>query len=145
MTNSTQKYKLNNLLEPELSYKIQGIFFDVFNKYGNTFKEAIYQKVLEEEFAKHDISFVSQKPITIYSLETGKRIGTYTPDFIIAERIIIEIKAQPQLFRNDEIQLVSYLKASKYEIGYIVNFGNRNLEFKRRIYTNDRKPIRVLV
>ena len=145
MTNPTQIHKLDSLLEPELSYKIQGIFFDVFNKYGNVFKETIYQKVLEEELIKQGVSFVSQKPITIYSLESGKRIGTYTPDFVIDDKIIIEIKAQPQLYRNDEIQLVSYLKASKYEIGYIVNFGSKNLEFRRRIYTNDRKPIRVLV
>jgi len=145
MTNSTQIHKLENLLEPELSYKIQGAFFTVYNKYGNTFKETIYQKALEEEFLKQKMLFVSQKPITIYSLETGKRIGIYTPDFIANDKIIIEIKAQPYLSKSSEIQLVSYLKASKYEIGYIVNFGSKNLEFRRRIYTNNRKPIRVLV
>jgi len=135
----------SKLLEPDLSYKIQGVFFEVYNKYGNSYKESIYQKVLEEEFAKQGISFVSQKPISIYSLETGKKIGNYTPDFTIGDKIIVEIKAQPFLPKNSEIQLISYLKASKYEIGYLVNFGGNKLEFKRRIYTNNRKPRQIFV
>ncbi len=137
MVDIEQKQKL---LEPNLSYDVQGTFFEVYNKYKNSYKESIYQKVLEEEFTKRGVPFVSQKSISIYSLETGKRIGSYTPDFIIGDKIIIEIKAQPFLPKSSEIQLLSYLKASNYEIGYLVNFGANKLEFKRRIYTNNRKP-----
>ena len=142
MTNLQETQKL---LEPKLSYDIQGAFFEVYNKYRNSYKESIYQKALEEEFTKRKIPFASQGSIPIYSLESGKKFGSYTPDFVINEKILIEIKAQPYLPKAAEIQLVSYLKASKYEIGYLVNFGGNKLEFKRRIYTNNRKPHHILV
>jgi GxxExxY protein len=91
----TELNSKDKLLEKELSYQIQGVFFEVYNKYGNAYKESIYQKALEEEFAKSKIPFISQKSISIYSLESGKKIGSYVPDFVIDDKVIVEIKAQP--------------------------------------------------
>src|SRR3989344_2898150 len=112
-----------NLLEPELSYKVQGIFYDVSNKYGQGLKEQIYQKALAEEFTKHKILFEQQKRINIFSMDSGKLLGSYIPDFVIEDKIILEIKASVFTTKENINQQISYLKASAYEIGYLVNFG----------------------
>ncbi len=130
----------DGLLEKELSYKVRGCFYNVANKYGKGLKEIIYQKALEEELEKENLKFESQKRIDIYSLETGKKLGTYVPDILVEDKIIVEIKATSFTRVDDINQQRSYLKASKYEIGYLVNFCTQELEIKRSICTNDRKP-----
>jgi len=134
-----------SILEPELSYKTHGIIYDVANKYGIGLKERIYQKALEEEFEKNKISFKRQKRINIYSIESGKVLGVYIPDFIIEDRIILEIKASSFTTNQDINQQISYLKASTYEIGYLVNFNTNKLYIRRSIFTNDRKPFISLI
>ncbi len=129
-----------SLLEQELSYKIRGCIYNVANKYGKGLKEVIYQKALAEELQKAGLKFNEQERINIYSIETGKKLGTYVPDFVVEDKIIIEIKAANFTRQDDVNQQRSYLKASKYEIGYLVNFNTPKLEIKRSIYTNDRKP-----
>lgn len=132
-------------LEPELSYKIQGIFYNVTNKCGNGLKERIYQKALAEELTKNKILFEEQKRINIFSVDSGKVLGHYIPDFVIENKIIVEIKASTFTTKQDVNQQISYLKASIYEIGYLVNFGTSKLYVKRSIFTNDKKPFISLI
>lgn len=134
-----------DLLEAELSYKLQGAVFNVSNNYGAGFKEQLYQKALAEELEKQGIQFEQQKRITIYSLETAKPLGFYTPDFVINNKIVLEIKSTNFTTNQDINQQISYLKASNYEIGYLVNFGTPKLYMKRSIYTNNRKPFMALL
>ncbi|TSC95007.1 MAG: hypothetical protein CEN87_19 [Parcubacteria group bacterium Licking1014_1] len=134
-----------NLLEADLCYKIQGAIFNVVNKYGKGFKENIYQKALVEEFIKQNISFEQQKRINIYSLDTGKPLGVYIPDFIIDNKVVLEIKASNFTTKQDISQQRSYLRASTYEIGYLVNFNSSELDIQRSIYTNDRKPFMAIL
>lgn len=131
------------LLEEELSYRVRGSVYDTANKYGKGLKEIIYQKALAEEFDKNDIKYEQQKRINIYSLETGKQLGTYIPDFVVEDKIIVEIKASSFTRKEDISQQRSYLRASKYEIAFLVNFNTEKLEIKRSIYTNDKKPFLV--
>lgn len=146
MNESTQiTNNKSKLLEPELSYKIQGAVFNVTNKYGKGLKEKIYQKALAEEFIKQNLQFEQQKHITIYSLDTGKNLGVYVPDFVIEDKIVLEIKSSNFTVRQDINQQRSYLRASIYEIGYLVNFGTSKLDIRRSIYTNDRKPFVALL
>lgn len=141
MTNYNEsRIRNKDLLEPELCYKIQGAFYSVVNKYGRGLKEQIYQKALTEEFTERKLKFEQQKRITIYSLDTGKQLGSYMPDFIIEDIVIIEIKASNFVSQQDSRQQMSYLKASRYEIAYLVNFCTPELYIRRSIYTNDRKP-----
>jgi GxxExxY protein len=128
------------LLHGELCYEIQGCMYNVANKYGKGLKEIIYQKALEEELVIKSIPFESQKRINIYSVETGKVLGTYVPDLLVKNLVIIEIKATTFSTKQDEQQQLLYLRASKYEVGYLVNFSTPKLYIKRSIYTNDRKP-----
>ncbi len=127
-------------MEKELSYKIQGCIFAVANKYGKGLKEKIYQKALAEEFKKTGLRFEEQKRINIYSVETGKPIGVYVPDFVVDDKVIIELKATNFTSRQDIEQQRSYLRVSVYEIAYLVNFCTPKLDIRRSIYTNDRKP-----
>ena len=128
-----------NLLEPELSYKIRGMIYNVANKYGRGLKEQIYQKALIEELIKNKISFGQQKRINIFSIDSGKLLGFYIPDFMIENKIILEIKSSALTVKQNVNQQVSYLKASIYEIGYLVNFGTEKLNIRRSIFTNNRK------
>jgi len=136
----SQKDTNKKLLYPELSYKIQGCVYNVANKYGKGLKEVIYQKALAEELEKAVLKFKEQKRIDIYSVDSGNKLGTYIPDFLIEDKIVLELKASDFTTRNDLNQQLSYLKASVYEVGYLINFCTPKLEIKRSIYTNDRKP-----
>ena len=128
------------LLEEELTHKIRRCIYNVSNNYGKGLKEKIYEKVLAEEFDKAGIEYKRQKRINIYSLETGKYIGVYVPDFLIAGKVILELKATPFTTRQDINQQRSYLRVSIYEVALLVNFSTPKLEIHRSIYTNDRKP-----
>lgn len=127
-------------LEKELTYQIRGAIFTVANKYGSGLKEHIYQKALAEELESRNIPFKEQKRISIYSFNTGKNLGSYVPDFVINDKVVIELKSSRFTTREDIEQQRSYLRNSSYEIGYLVNFGTPKLDIRRSIFTNDRKP-----
>lgn len=127
----------NKLIYEELTYKIRGAIFNVFNKLGPAFKENIYQRALKEELSKNDLEFESEKILNIYYDE--KKVGTYKPDFIIEDKIIIELKALPFLGQLEKKQTWSYLKGSKYKLALLVNFGASKLQIERYIYDSIRK------
>lgn len=130
---------MGKLLHEKLCYEIRGAIFDVANKYGKGLKEIVYEKALAEQLKMKNIVFERQKKINIYSIDTGKVLGTYVPDIIVEDKIIIELKASSFTTKQDEEQQKSYLKASKFEVAYLVNFCTPQLYIKRLIYTNDRK------
>jgi GxxExxY protein len=129
----------NKILEKELCYKIVGAIMEVSKKYGTGFKEIIFQKALVEALERLGLKAEQQKRINIYSVDTGKVLGSYVPDLVVEDKIIIEIKATGFTIQQDVNQQRSYLKASKYEIAYLVNFGTPRLDIRRSIYTNNRK------
>ncbi len=138
------------LLYEELTYKIRGAFFNVYNKLGPGHKETIYQKALEEEFSNLNLNYEKEKSIEVLYNET--KIGIYKPDFIIENKIIIELKATPFIGKLEEKQTWHYLKGSNYRLALLVNFGGKKLQIKRLIYdiirenprTNPRKSAYVL-
>lgn len=121
----------DKVLYKEISYKIVGCFYKVYNTLGPGHKEDIYHKALEIEFKNKDISFISKKRMQI-SYE-GREIGIYQPDFIIEDKIIVEIKSVLTMPKVFEKQLYYYLKASGYRLGYLINFGLDKINIKRRI------------
>jgi GxxExxY protein len=128
------------LLYEKETFLIRSAILAVKRKYGSGFKETIFQKALAEEFSQKNIPYISQPQINIYSVDTGRKIGVYVPDFLVFNNIIVEIKSLPLDHRQSEVQLIQYLKATKYEIGILANFGKPFINIKRFIYTNDRKP-----
>jgi len=133
----------NQLLYKDLSYSIVGVAIEVRKNYGNGHKEILYHNALKEEFEIRNIKFEFEKQIKIFSPKPKKVIGVYKPDFVIEDKIILEIKALSEVPDKLQRQLYDYLKNSKYELGYFINFGSNKLDYKRIIYTNDRKNISV--
>jgi len=136
----TQTYTRTNadskLLYEDLTYKIRGIAFAVKKQLGLGHKEAVYQRALEEELGKNSIRFEKEKSIDI--IYSDKKIGTYRPDFIVDDKVIIELKALPFLGKNEEKQLWAYLKGSSYRLALIINFGGKDVEIKRLVYDTAR-------
>ncbi len=122
----------SKLLYPELSYRVRGAIFAVYKTLGPYHKESVYANALEEELAKQKISFKREVPINV--IYGQKKVGTYRPDFLIDNKIIVEIKADKKLPLNDERQLSYYLNGSPYRLGFLVNFGAQNgVDIRRRI------------
>jgi len=119
-------------LYKDLTYNIRGAIFNVYNKIGPGQKENVYAKALELELKRRDIKFEREKTIPVNYLE--EKIGVYKPDFVIEDKIILEVKALPFVGKIEERQLWNYLKSSNYKLALLVNFGNQKLDIKRVIY-----------
>lgn len=126
-----------DLLYKEESYQIQGACYWVWKELKNCFKESIVDNALAEELQKRGFKVDRQKRIIIYY--NDKKVGFYTPDIIVNNIILIELKRKPYLTKQDEQQFWYYLKATPYKVGYLINFGDSGLEIKRRVYDKARK------
>jgi len=136
---NTQNETQNNaeeFLYSELTYKIRGAIFSVRKKLGLGHKEQVYHSALEIEFKNTALQFESKRNISI--IYDGQRIGAYQPDFIIEDKILIELKALPEIGNPQIEQLWSYLKGCKYKLALLVNFGSGDLEIKRVVYDTAR-------
>jgi len=134
------------LLHKELSYQIQGAAIEVRKNFGPGHKESIYQMAFEEELKARGVKFEREKSTPVHSPKTGKVIGSYKPDFIVDDKIIVELKALDNPPRKLVDQLYDYLRNTRCELGYFINFSSPRLFMKRIIFTNDRKPwLKLLV
>ena len=127
---------MNELLHKELTNKIINCFYTVYNTLGFGFLEKVYENSLMIELQKQGLRAEKQKPIKVYYSE--HIVGEYFADIIVEDTIITELKAAEFLIEEHELQLINYLKATDKEIGLLLNFGKKP-EFKRKIFTNDRK------
>jgi GxxExxY protein len=117
----------------EKTYQIIGAAMEVHKELGSGFLEAVYQEALDLEFADKGIPYKAQPEIKInYKGKPLKK--KYEPDFICYDDVIVEIKALGKLSGNEHAQIINYLKASKIEVGLLINFGSQSLEYKRFIY-----------
>ena len=121
---------MTEIIFKEESYKIIGSCFEVYNELGPGYLEAVYQEALSVEFTKQNIPFVAQGEMNVFykGIELKKK---YYPDFRCFDIIILEIKAEENLSRVDESQLLNYLKGTKMPLGLLVNFGSDKLQYKR--------------
>ena len=122
-----------DFLYEDLSYKIRGCVFNVYNTLGFGHKENVYQAALEIEFEKLKINFEREKILPV--LYDGKKVGIYKPDFVIDDKIIVEMKAVPFMLKDYEAQLAYYLKGTNYKLGFLINFGGKKLDIRRRAWT----------
>jgi GxxExxY protein len=121
------------MLHEELTEKIIGSFFSVYNKLGYGFLEKVYENAMCIECRKEGLNVESQKHIQVYY--EGEQIGKYCADLVINDLVIIELKAARALDEDHEAQLLNYLRATDKEVGLLFNFG-RNPEFRRKIFHN---------
>lgn len=119
----------NNISKDELTYSIIGCAMKVHNTLGNGFQEVIYQRCLALELEKKHIKFARELEMPIYYEDT--EVGTRRADFVIQEKVLVEIKAVIKLEDVHLAQVLNYLQAYRIDIGLLINFGSNSLEYKR--------------
>ena len=119
-----EKYKYS-----ELTSKIIGCAMRVHSALGNGFQEVIYQRALAIEMTDSGLSFHREQEMPVYYKE--QQIGTRRVDFLIEDVIAVELKAVIQLLDVHLAQAINYLEAYNLEIGLLINFGAKSLDFKR--------------
>ena len=130
-----------NLLYGDLSYAIRGACFDLYKQFGGSFKESIINKSLVKALESKGLKVKTQEKINIFY--DDEKVGVYIPDLIIEDKILIELKVKPFLTKEDDRQFWHYLKCSEYKLGFLINFGSKQLQIKRRVYDKAREKIRV--
>ena len=122
------------MLEKE-GYEVMGAAFEVYNTLGCGFLEEVYQRSLEIEFGRRDISYQAQQGLALYYKDVLLN-KHYIPDLVAYNSIIIELKAVRDLTADHVAQIINYLKAGKMSVGYLINFGRHDkLEWKRVVFT----------
>ena len=113
----------------DITEKIIGCAMKVHRELGSGFQEYIYQRALEIELKKAQIKFLREYEMPIYY--QGEKIGMRIVDFFIDEKIMVELKAVTDLEDVHLAQALNYLEASGHEVGLLINFGAKSLQFKR--------------
>lgn len=120
------------LLYRDLTYKIRGALFKVYNELGPGFLEKIYKRAVIEELKKEKIPYATEKKAQIkYG---GKVIGWNKLDLVVYDKIVLEIKAVNTLEKFHKSQILAYLKSSGLKLGLLANFGAEKLTIKRFIH-----------
>ena len=120
-------------MRDERTYKIIGAAIEVHKALGCGFLEGVYQEALGREFKVQRIPNEPQPIIEIFY--KGQSLDKkYQPDFVCYNEVIVEIKAISSLTGVEEAQLINYLKATRLNVGLLINFGARSLEHKRFVY-----------
>ena len=118
-----------NLIHPELSYKVMGILFEVHNKLGTKYQEKHYQRAIETKLESADFTFRREKKVSVEF--EGRKLGNFYVDFIVENKIIVEIKTVA-VITNDMIrQVLRYLESTNLKLAIIVNFRHSPLECRR--------------
>lgn len=119
------------ILYKELSYAIVGAAMEVHRILGPGFLEAVYQAALAHELTLHGIRFEQLKrlPVTY----KGVSVGEYAADFVVEDKIILEIKAVSKLHPAHEAQAINYLTATGFRLAILLNFGAGSLQHKRLV------------
>ena len=126
----------NGLRHSELTDKIIGVFYDVYNELGHGFLESTYGEALAVALEESGVTAVREVPVPVWF--RGRKIGQYYADIIVEGLVLLELKASRTLEPAHEAQLLHYLRATEVEVGLLLNFGIRP-QFRRLLFDNERK------
>ncbi len=129
-----------SLKHHELTEKIIGVFYDVYNELGHGFLESVYEQALAIGLNQVGIGVERQVPVSVRF--RGHQIGDFRADLLADAKVLLELKAARTIDEAHEKQLLNYLRATNIEVGLLLNFGVKP-QFRRLVYENDRKKIRV--
>ena len=113
----------------ELTAKVIGCAMAVHSAMGNGFQEVVYQRALEIEMIDQRLSFAREQEMPIYY--KGRQIGSRRVDFLVENAVCVELRAISRLEDIHLAQAINYLEAYDLEVGLLINFGARSLDFKR--------------
>ena len=129
-----------SLVDEALTGVIKGCFYEVQNEVGLGLEEEAYHQGLIRSLTDKGLSFRSKEPVPVFY--RGRGVLTFEPDFLVEDRVVIEIKAMRESFaREHYVQLFSYFKATQRRVGFLVNFGQEWVVDERFIF--DEKPFRI--
>jgi len=114
----------------EITHKIIGCAYKVFNQLGFGFLEIVYKKAMIIELGKDGLRVEAEKPLKVYYDE--EVVGEFYVDLFVEDEIITELKSVKNLAKEHEVQLVNYLNGLNKEIGLLINFGPSGVEVKRK-------------
>ncbi|MCX6810530.1 MAG: GxxExxY protein [Candidatus Berkelbacteria bacterium] len=116
----------------ELSKKLIGLVFDTFNSLGSGYSERIYQNMFSEFLKDSGIKYVREKysQLIVYD----KRIGGHRVDFLIDDKIVVEMKCRNEIYPKDISQVLNYLKVNNVKLGLIFCFTIKGVKIKRLVY-----------
>lgn len=120
---------MGELVYPELSYKIIGIVYKIYNELGGGYQEKYYQEALKREFKKNGLGFIEQLKVELQY--DGDKIGRYFLDFVIEHKIVIELKVTPKFSQRDIMQVLGYLKQGGLNLGILISMNRNGVIFKR--------------
>lgn len=120
---------MSNLIYPKLSYRIVGSIFETYNHLGYGHRERVYQKALAEELKNNSISFKREIYFPIYYKD--KLVSKYFFDFLVEEKIILELKVSKDFYQNDINQVLAYLKTENYRLGILGIFTFNGVKIRR--------------
>ena len=136
-------YENEKLLHGDITGRIIGAAMEVHKELGPGFFESVYEESLAYEFELQNIYFEKQKTIDVYY--KTKAVKQFVCDFLVDNKIVVELKAIKAMGEIEKLQVVNYWKAGSFEVGLLINFGCKSLEYKRLINTknnlcNSRNP-----
>jgi GxxExxY protein len=117
------------IIHKDLSYKIIGILYEVYNNLGPGYQEKYYQNAIKMAFERAGIPFLEQVRADLDF--KGRFIGRYYIDFVVDHKIVLEIKVSSNFSRRDIRQVIGYLKKSGLELGILASFAGESLKYKR--------------
>jgi GxxExxY protein len=130
---------LPGLRRSELTDKIIGVFYDVYNELGYGFLESTYAEAMV--IALQDAGLQVAREVTVPVWFRGRKAGQYFADLLVEGTILLELKTARNIDSANEAQLLHYLRATQIEVGLLLNFGMRP-QFRRLLFDNERKQIR---
>jgi GxxExxY protein len=115
-----------------LTYKVIGCAMATHRTLGPGYREDTYQRDLEARFTEAGLAFEPQKLLEVYDSQHGQElIGYYVPDFVVAQLVVVEIKALNGLDNSHLAQVIAYLAITGCPVGLLLNFGARSLQWRR--------------
>ncbi len=114
----------------ELTHRIIGCAYQVYNQLGFGFLESVYKKAMILELVKNDLRAEEEKHLKVYY--DDQVVGDFYADLFIEDEIIVELKSVQNIIKEHEVQLVNYLNVLKKEVGLLINFGPSGVEIKRK-------------
>jgi len=115
----------------EVTERIIGAAFEVYNELGYGYREKVYQRSMQVELLRHNVLAELERRSNVHY--KGVVVGDYDADLVVQDLVLVELKIAPQYDKRDEAQLLNLLKATRLEIGLLINFGRTKVEFKRFI------------
>ena len=126
------------MLYEETTEEIIKVFYHTYNQLGYGFLEKVYENAISLELSSRGFSISRQVPISVYY--KGENVGDFYADIIVNDKILLELKAAEDIVPAHRNQVINYLKATRIEVGLLLNFGEKP-KFERFIFTNNRKPL----